>query len=236
MQKFYIFKDDQQQGPFSTLELLELKIMRDTLVWYEGEDNWRPASEIDDLKEIFKSIPPPIQKNTQIVQPPSADSKVQEVLKATGPQKKNSSKKPLIIASVLIVLLVMGCSIYVYINHKTEQAEIERQIQDQRRVLEMQEEKIKEQQDIESARMEKEQKQKRAADAAKREEDLAMLNYEYDQAVTNLRAAKIELEEIQGIVLLRSKSEKKQQIQAQLEVIATWESEVKRLKNEIDKY
>lgn len=32
MQKFYIHKDDQQQGPFSTIELKELKISRETMI------------------------------------------------------------------------------------------------------------------------------------------------------------------------------------------------------------
>ena len=62
------------------------------------------------------------------------------------------------------------------------------------------------------------------------------MKYEYDQAVTTLRAAKIRLNEIQQFQLLRTASEKQQQVQAQLESIRSWENEVDRLKKEIDKY
>ena len=60
MSKFHIHKDEQQQGPFTLDELRDLKITRETMVWFEGEDNWKAAVEIEELKEIFKSIPPPM--------------------------------------------------------------------------------------------------------------------------------------------------------------------------------
>ena len=84
--------------------------------------------------------------------------------------------------------------------------------------------------------IEEEERQKRAANAAQRQAELESLNYDYDQAVTNLRAAKIRLDEIQQFQLLRTASEKQQQVQGQLETIRSWENEVDRLKKEIDKY
>jgi|DEB19_MinimDraft_2_1074335.scaffolds.fasta_scaffold127999_1 hypothetical protein len=52
-----------------------------------------------------------------------------------------------------------------------------------------------------------------------RKAELQSLNYDYDQAITNLRVAKIRLEEIQKFQLLRTVSEKQQQVQVQLETI-----------------
>jgi len=228
MQKFYIHKDDQQQGPFSTNELKDLKITRDTMVWFEGADNWKKAIEVDDLKEIFKSIPPPIQTNQPVIPPPLVDKKPKEVSKPTvdaKPKKKNTT----LIIIVIAVLLVGGLGTFIYTNQQAKQAEIQRQLEEQNL-------KIQEQEKIEAARLAEEQRQKRAANAAQRQAELESLNYDYDQAVTNLRAAKIRLDEIQQFQLLRTASEKQQQVQGQLETIRSWENEVDRLKKEINKY
>ena len=62
------------------------------------------------------------------------------------------------------------------------------------------------------------------------------MKYEYDQAIINLRAAKISLEEIQEFQLMRSPAEKEQEVQAELEIIRSWENEIDRLQKQIDKY
>lgn len=235
MQKFYIHKDDQQQGPFSTDELKDLKITRDTMIWFEGADNWKKAIEVDDLKEIFKSIPPPIQTNTPVTPPPLVDRKPKEGTKPIIDNKPKKINTTLIIV-VVVVLVVGGLGTFLYTNQQAKQAEIHRQIEEQRKVLEVQNAKIQEQADIEAARLAEEQKQKRAANAAQRQAELENLKYEHDQAVTNLRAAKISLEEIQKFQLMRTASEKEQEVQAELEIIRSWENEVDRLQKQIDKY
>ncbi len=235
MQKFYIHKDDQQQGPFSIDELQDLKITRDTLIWFEGTDNWKKAIEIEELKEIFNSIPPPIQSKKVVIPPPLVDKKFKEKTKPNidhNPIKKNTT----LIIVVIIVIVVGGLGIYFYSDQQAKQAEIHREIEEQRKLLELQNAKIQEQADIEAARLTEEQKQKRALDAAQRQADLENLKYEYDQAIINLRAAKISLEEIQEFQLLRSPAEKEQEVQAELEIIRSWENEIDRLQKQIDKY
>jgi len=236
MQKFYIHKDDKQQGPFSTDELKDQKISRDTMVWFEGADNWKKAIEVDNLKEIFKSIPPPLQTNSPVIPPPLVDNKPKEVSKPTVGEKPMKKKIPIIIVFIVTVLLIGGLGTFIYTNQQAKQVEIQQQIAEQRKVLEEQNTKIQKQADIEAARLAEEQKQKRAADAAQRQAELESLKYEYDNAVTTLRAAKIRLDEIQQFQLLRTASEKQQQVQAQLESIRSWENEVDRIKKEIDKY
>jgi hypothetical protein len=228
MQKFYIHKDDQQQGPFTTEELKDLKITRETMVWFEGADNWKKAIEVDDLKEIFKSVPPPLQTNPPLMPPPLVDNKPKEVTKPTVDEKP-TKKKPTLIIVVVAILLVGGLGTFIYTNQQAKQAEIQRQLEEQNV-------KIQEQERIEAARLAEEERQKRAANAAQRQAELESLNYDYDQAVTNLRAAKIRLDEIQQFQLLRTASEKQQQVQGQLETIRFWENEVDQLKKEIDKY
>ncbi len=200
MSKFHIHKDEQQQGPFTLDELRDLKITRETMVWFEGEDNWKAAVEIEELKEIFKSVPPPLHINQPEIPNPIEDKQIIEKSKSTvdiSLKKKNTS----LIIVIIAILVVGGIGTLLYLN---QQAEMLRQI-------EVQQAKIQQQ-------------------------ELEALKSEYNQAITNFRAAEIELNEIQKFQLLRTASEKQQQIQEQLEYIRSWENEADRLKKEIDKY
>jgi uncharacterized protein HemX len=200
MSKFHIYKDEQQQGPFTLDELRDLKITRETMVWFEGEDNWKAAVEIEELKEIFKSVPPPLQTNQPVMPSPMGDEQNKEENKSifdVNFKKKNTS----LIIVIIAILVVGGIGTLLYLN---QQAEMLRQI-------EVQQAKIQQQ-------------------------ELEALKSEYNQAITNLRAAEIQLNEIQKFQLLRTASEKQQQIQEQLEYIRSWENEADRLKKEIDKY
>lgn len=65
MKKYHYSDGDNQYGPLTIEELKDKKIAKDTMVWYEGLDNWVKASDVDELKELFKSTPPPINVKTE---------------------------------------------------------------------------------------------------------------------------------------------------------------------------
>lgn len=199
MSKFFIHKDDQQQGPFTLDELKDLKIIRETMVWFEGADDWKKAIEIEELQEIFKGVPPPLQINQPEIPNPIEDKQIIEKSKSTvdiSLKKKNTS----LIIIIISFLVVGSIGTLLYLN---QQAEMHRQIEVQKAKIQQQE--------------------------------LESLKSKYNQAITNLRVAEIDLNEIQKFQLLRTPSEKQQQIQEQLEYIRSWENEVDRLKKEIDK-
>jgi hypothetical protein len=52
--KYYIVENGKKSGPFSIEELKTKNIKTDTLVWYEGLDNWKKAKEIEKLRIIIK--------------------------------------------------------------------------------------------------------------------------------------------------------------------------------------
>lgn len=212
---FFIHKDDQEQGPFTSDELKDLKITRETLVWFEGAEDWKKAVEIDELQEIFKSIPPPF-----------VDKKTEDVNKSINEEKPSRKKNDLILV-VFLILLNGGLGSYFYIIQQAKEVEILLQIE----AVKI---KIQELEKIEEKRVAEEQKM--AETASQRQLELQKLNYEYNQAITNLRASEIRLNEIQKFKLLRTGSEKQEQIQQQLEYIMGWKNEVDRLKNEIDNY
>ncbi len=227
MQKFHIHTEGKDQGPFSITELKELRITRETKVWFEGAENWMDASEIEELKDIFKSIPPPFKKVeeieiTKVVEPNLVNGNKYE-------NPKNQSKKGKSTLIIIAVALLLGIGGLVFLNQQSKQAEIERQLEDQRI-------KIQEQEKIEADRRAALEKKKREEEAAQRKAELESLKYELDQAVTNLRAARIRLNEIQQFQFLRTAQEKQQQVQEQLEVIRSWENEVDRLQNEVNNF
>lgn len=52
--KYYIVENGKKSGPFSIEELKTKNIKIDTLVWYEGLENWKKAKEIETLRIIIK--------------------------------------------------------------------------------------------------------------------------------------------------------------------------------------
>ncbi len=62
MKKYYLHNGSENIGPFDIEGLKEKKITKDTPVWYEGIDDWTTAGNVDELKSILASVPPPIKK------------------------------------------------------------------------------------------------------------------------------------------------------------------------------
>jgi hypothetical protein len=60
MKKYFYSDGKEKQGPFSFEELKNENITRETLIWFEGLEDWIPAKNIKELEEILQLIPPPI--------------------------------------------------------------------------------------------------------------------------------------------------------------------------------
>lgn len=60
---FYVAVNGEQQGPFNKQALQQMlqqkQFSKETLVWKQGMDGWKKAGEIQDLADIFASVPPP---------------------------------------------------------------------------------------------------------------------------------------------------------------------------------
>ncbi len=59
MEQYYIIENETKKGPFSLKELIELDLSETTLVWKKGLKDW---TELKNLSEYKKTIPPPIPK------------------------------------------------------------------------------------------------------------------------------------------------------------------------------
>lgn len=63
MKKYFYLDGKERFGPFSFEELKNENISRETLIWFEGLEYWVPAKDIDELEEILRLTPPPININ-----------------------------------------------------------------------------------------------------------------------------------------------------------------------------
>ena len=59
---YFIIIKGKKSGPYDLSELKQMKLLNDTLTWKEGFDNWMQAKEIEELKDITFSPPPPIPR------------------------------------------------------------------------------------------------------------------------------------------------------------------------------
>ncbi|MCQ2286557.1 MAG: GYF domain-containing protein [Bacteroidales bacterium] len=60
---YYYIKNQKQKGPYSLTKLRKQGIKRDTLIWYEGLDNWTIAENLEELSSLFEHQPPRLPKS-----------------------------------------------------------------------------------------------------------------------------------------------------------------------------
>lgn len=62
---YYASLDGKQAGPFSETEIVRLindkKITRETLVWHQGMNQWKPAGDVPEILRIIALSPPPLE-------------------------------------------------------------------------------------------------------------------------------------------------------------------------------
>jgi uncharacterized membrane protein YhaH (DUF805 family) len=67
MKKYYYANSSTKIGPLNLEQLKKANIDENTLVWYEGLENWQKANKIEDLKDLFELNPPPIIKGSNFL-------------------------------------------------------------------------------------------------------------------------------------------------------------------------
>jgi hypothetical protein len=225
MKIYFVHINDVQSGPFNKEELKELGITKEIMVWYEGIEFWVCAGEIAELTDVLKVIPPPLissVNHSKLVEQnvSKAEPEQKDLTSETKKNASNSSKSYL--SGAIALVLLIGFFVFIYVDQKSKQEELQYQ-------LELQNAKLLEQERIEEERKAEELRAQRAA-------KLSALRTEYDQALTNLRAAKMKMDEINEFRLLRTRDEKEQQVRDQLEVIRYWENEEDRLRKVIESF
>ena len=94
MKKYFYSNDNQKNGPYSFEELKNENIKKETLIWFEGLDNWTKAEYVSEIKEVLELSPPqiiPSELNTNN-ESESNHSKIEE--EETDRQNIQHSNKP----------------------------------------------------------------------------------------------------------------------------------------------
>jgi len=66
MKFYYYIENDEKKGPFTLLEKDEIQLSSETLVWEEGFNNWKKASEVMELAEFIRKTPPPVPTKPRV--------------------------------------------------------------------------------------------------------------------------------------------------------------------------
>lgn len=101
MNQYYYSEKNQSLGPFTFEELKTKRIKKSTLVWREGLSDWTIAANLDELKEILISEPPPLPKPSAKPDQPSI------VIKRSNPSDSKGDYKKELDATIIGVIIVI---------------------------------------------------------------------------------------------------------------------------------
>lgn len=88
---YYLIIDNKRIGPLKKEELSGNGLRPQTMVWREGLDVWKPASDLDDLVEVLSApTPPPVPDEARPEGEPPAFVKEVPVGASGGPDIKSS--------------------------------------------------------------------------------------------------------------------------------------------------
>jgi len=225
MSIYFLHIDGRQVGPYSKEELQQIRISRDTMIWFEGQEQWQEAGTVDALSDLFRNQPPPFKKKQgdAPVHPNPIQTEEPVRNKATGKLKSST------LASIIIGGVVFLLGIYmVYNNQQAKEQALQQE-------LELKQKELHEQRELMQARelAHQEEEAKRIAEE-ERAKQLQKLTFRYNQAVDKVEEAKLKLEKIKEFHFLRTFSEKEEQINTQMDIIKAWENEVIRLKAQLN--
>ena len=92
MEYYYVYKGEKK-GPFSLTEIYKKDIKEDTLIWYEGLNDWTKAIEISELKVMFKVDSPPIPPPPVPESHLTKEQKFERIAEKVLPKKSENERK-----------------------------------------------------------------------------------------------------------------------------------------------
>lgn len=230
MKTFFLFIDDEQQGPFNLEGLKTKKITRTTKVWFAGLEDWKNADEIEELKSLFVSVPPPIK--TFSTPPP-----IKKVLPEIEVEEEDTIlgiRKKTFFISVGIFVLLLSLTFKMmqsFQKDKIEKGNKETEIYNEQ--LKIQNEEIAKQKEIiaEKERLEQERVEREREKA--RQKRINEIVNELNIAHEELRKANKKLVNVTEFKFLRTASERENQIALAQEDISICQNNIEELEKEM---
>ncbi|MBF2708471.1 DUF4339 domain-containing protein [Flavobacterium soyangense] len=229
MKKYFLHNGTENSGPYDLDELKTKSITKTTPVWYEGMKNWKYAGEIAELNTIFATVPPPISSFKTPPPTPKMEQKSSSH-KIIGLPKTSffvilTALVTLIGISVLNTMQENRSQELKLKNHKTEVENYQYELQQKeianQKIIAAQEEK---------AAAERMLKEKKNAGNNR----LLVIQQIIAEYQTQLKETEKKLNDVSGFKLLRTASEKKEQMNLLQKNIDSFKIETVKLKNESD--
>lgn len=88
MKKYFYSDGNEKHGPVSLDELKQENITNDTLIWFQGLNEWTPAKNLDEMRPILELIPPPI---TILENEPEVIKQEEAPIEKEKPEKQDKS-------------------------------------------------------------------------------------------------------------------------------------------------
>lgn len=224
MKKYYIVINDIQSEPLTFDLLKSKKITQETLVWFEGLEDWKEAGKIEELNDLFKSTPPPI--HMQFPPIPKSTLLDQEEEESSF---FNIHKSKIVIGALCAALVIIFFSFTnkTQVDAATETKANTEQIKQQQIQIDQQNKKIAEQEQIE---LERKKQLQREELQRKRNE----LNFNLTQSNKAINEAKAHLNDISGFKIMRSTGERNRQINEANNRVDMWVNKITAINIELE--
>ena len=151
MTQYFIHDGQNEKGPLDFEQLKFETLKKDTPIWYEGIENWTTVGEVEEFNNLMatKLTPPPLKKTIEPITsstPPTSYTASPD--NSFVPTTKKSLKLPLIIASAIAVIGIIGWLIYQNKSQADSLSQVQERVtqQDQQQQAKEQEQQAKEQQ------------------------------------------------------------------------------------------
>lgn len=118
MKKYFLHSGTEQQGPFDIEELKLKKITKDTPIWHDGIPDWTTAGNIEELKSILTTTPPPFA--TKLTTSPVQKPVTQQKIVVDKSKQSSSTGRRLLILAGIVVLTLVGIFVYKQIENQQQ--------------------------------------------------------------------------------------------------------------------
>lgn len=118
---YFLHDGNQELGPFDIDQLKAQKLKKNTKIWREGLEAWTTAGELEEIKHLVISTPPPLAESVSAII--SGPPKIEQLQESSSNHNTNLSVEParwknklikflLILAGALVISGIGGWLIY----------------------------------------------------------------------------------------------------------------------------
>jgi len=123
MKKYFYSDGKEKHGPLNLDELKQEDISKETLIWFEGLEDWMPAGDLEEMTHYLELKPPPIDSlEEKTVE--SSLLELESIQKQTQPGLKEASLGWIIAGFIFSILggylgIIIGFN-YAFGKYKSE--------------------------------------------------------------------------------------------------------------------